>query len=65
MKIIIKSVESGWDTERVMELPEDEALVKSILRAVKRRTQPKASAQPPASPPEQPKMVEGTDHRAG
>ena len=65
MKIIIKSVESGWETERVMELPEDEALVKSILRAVIRRTQPKASAQPPASPPEQPKMVEGTDHRAG
>lgn len=65
MKIIIKSVESGWDTERVMELPEDEALVKSILRAVKRRTQPKASAQPPETPPKPPKVVEGAGHEEG
>ena len=27
MKIIIKSVESGWETERVVELPEDEGVV--------------------------------------
>lgn len=47
MKIIIKSIESGWDTERVVELPEDEGLVKAILRAVKRRTQPEVPAQSP------------------
>lgn len=65
MKIIIKSVESGWETERVVELPEDEGLVKAILRAVKRRTQPEVSAQPPASPPELPKAADGPDQRAG
>lgn len=37
MKIIIKSVEGGWETERRIELPEDESLVKSILRSVKRK----------------------------
>lgn len=37
MEIIIKSRENGWETERRMELPEDEGLVKSILRSVKRR----------------------------
>ena len=34
MKIIIKSVESGWDTERVMELPEDEAKIIRIHRTI-------------------------------
>ena len=33
MKIIIKSVESGWDTERVMELPEDEVPMKIAMGA--------------------------------
>ena len=65
MKIIIKSVESGWETERVVELPEDEGLVKAILRAVKRRTQPEVSAQPPASPPELPKAADGPDQGTG
>lgn len=38
MEIIIKSVENGWESQRRIELPEDEGLVKSILRIVKRRT---------------------------
>ena len=38
MEIIIKSQENGWETERRLELPEDEGLVKTILRSVKRRT---------------------------
>lgn len=42
MEIIIKSRENGWETERRMELPEDEGLVKSILRSVKKRTSPPA-----------------------
>lgn len=65
MEIIIKSVENGWNTERVMELPEDEALVKAILRAVKRRNQTKAPNQPPEPPPELPRAVDGSDHGAG
>lgn len=43
MLIIIQSRENGWETERRMELPEDEGLVKSILRSVKRRANPPAS----------------------
>lgn len=39
MLIIIKSVEAGWETERRIELPDDEGLVKVILRSVKRRRQ--------------------------
>lgn len=44
MEIIIKSRENGWETERRMELPEDDGLVKSILRSVKRRVNPPANA---------------------
>ena len=44
MLIIIKSRENGWETERRMELPEDDGLVKSILRSVKRRVNPPANA---------------------
>ena len=44
MLIIIRSLENGWDTERRMELPEDDGLVKSILRSVKRRVNPPANA---------------------
>ena len=44
MLIIIKSWENGWETERRMELPEDDGLVKSILRSVKRRVNPPANA---------------------
>ena len=39
-EIIIKSLENGWETERKLELPEDEGLVKSILRSVRRRVTP-------------------------
>lgn len=42
MEIIIKSRENGWETQRRLELPEDEGLVKSILRSVKKRTSPPA-----------------------
>lgn len=45
MEIIIKSRENGWETERRMELPEDDGLVKSILRSVKRRSSPPANAE--------------------
>lgn len=45
MLIIIKSRENGWETERRMELPEDDGLVKSILRSVKRRVNPPANAE--------------------
>lgn len=44
MEIIIRSRENGWDTERRLELPEDDGLVKSILRSVKRRTNPPTNA---------------------
>lgn len=44
MEIIIRSRENGWETERRMELPEDDGLVKSILRSVKRRTSPPQKA---------------------
>ena len=44
VEIIIRSRENGWETERRMELPEDEGLVKSILRSVKRRVNPPANA---------------------
>ena len=44
MEIIIRSLENGWATERKLELPEDEGLVKSILRSVKRRVTPSAKA---------------------
>ncbi len=37
MTIYIKSEENGWEVERQIELPNDEKLVKSILRSVKRR----------------------------
>ena len=40
MEIIIRNRENGWETERRLELPEDEGLVKSILRSVKRRVNP-------------------------
>lgn len=40
MEIIIRSWENGWETERRLELPEDDGLVKSILRSVKRRVNP-------------------------
>lgn len=65
MKIIIKSIESGWVTERVVELPEDEGLVKAILRAVKHRTQTKEPDQPPTSPPELSEVVDRSDQGAG
>lgn len=45
MEIIIKSRENGWETERRIELPEDDGLVKSILRSVKRRSSPSANAE--------------------
>ena len=44
MEIIIRSVENGWQTERRLELPEDDGLVKSILRSVKRRLNPPQTA---------------------
>ena len=44
MEIIIRSRENGWETERRMELPEDDGLVKSILRSVKRRVNPPQKA---------------------
>ena len=42
--IVIRSRENGWETERRMELPEDDGLVKSILRSVKRLGNPPANA---------------------
>ena len=52
MEIIINSRENGWETERRLELPEDERLVKSILRNVARRKgaegQPKQKGERPA-----------------
>lgn len=44
MEITIKSRENGWETERKMELPDDEKLVRSILRSVKRRLDPPKAA---------------------
>ena len=43
MLIIIKSVEAGWETERQIELPENEGLVKAILRSVKKCGQSRAA----------------------
>ena len=40
----IKSRENGWETERKVELPDDEKLVRSILRSVKRRLDPPKAA---------------------
>lgn len=44
MEITIKSRENGWETERKMELPDDEKLVRAILRSVKRHTDPPKAA---------------------
>ena len=60
MTIYIKSEENGWEVERQIELPNDEKLVKSILRSVKRRaTSPetagggiKPERKPQEAPPE-------------
>ena len=40
MLIYIKSGEAGWETERQIELPDDEKLVRAILRSVKRHLEP-------------------------
>ena len=44
MLIYIKSGEAGWEVERQIELPDDEKLVRSILRSVKRRLDPPEAA---------------------
>ena len=44
MLIYIKSGEAGWEVERQIELPDDEKLVRSILRSVKRRLDPSKAA---------------------
>ena len=44
MEIIIRSLENGWETVRRMELPEDDGLVTSIIRSVKRRVNPPETA---------------------
>ena len=44
MEIIIRSRENGWETERRMELPDDEKLIRAILRSVKRHTDPPKAA---------------------
>ena len=44
MLIYIKSGEAGWETERKMELTDDEKLVRAILRSVKRHTDPPKAA---------------------
>lgn len=44
MEITIKSRENGWETERKVELPDDEKLVKAIIRSVKRHTDPPKAA---------------------
>ena len=44
MLIYIKSGEAGWEVERKIELPDDEKLVRSILRSGKRRLDPPKAA---------------------
>ena len=44
MEIIIRSQESGWDVGRRIELPDDEKLVRDILRRVKRHMAPPKEA---------------------
>ena len=44
MLIYIKSGEAGWETERQIELPDDEKLVRAILRSVKRNLEPPKTA---------------------
>lgn len=44
MLIYIKSGEAGWEVERQIELADDEKLVRSILRSVKRRLDPPKAA---------------------
>ena len=44
MLIYIKSGEAGWEVVRQIELPDDEKLVRSILRSVKRRLDPPKAA---------------------
>lgn len=50
MEITIKSRENGWETERKMELPDDEKLLRAILRSVKRHTDPPKAAGGGADP---------------
>ncbi len=52
MLIYIKSGEAGWETERQIELPDDEKLVRAILRSVKRHLEPPktAGAKPQRAP---------------
>ena len=44
MLIYIKSGEAGWETKRQIELPDDEKLVRAILRSVKRHLEPPKTA---------------------
>ena len=37
MTIYIKSEENGWEVERQIDLPDDEKLVRSIVRSIKYR----------------------------
>ena len=37
MTIYIKSEENGWEVERQIDLPDDEKLVRSIMRSIKNR----------------------------
>ena len=44
MTIYIKSEENGWEVERQIDLPDDEKLVRSIMRSIKNRmASPKAA----------------------
>lgn len=44
MTIYIKSKEKGWEVERRIDLPDDEKLVRSIMRSVKNHTSPPKAA---------------------
>ena len=44
MTIYIKSEENGWEVERQIDLPDDEKLVRSIMRSIKNRMAPPKTA---------------------
>ena len=61
MTIYIKSEENGWEVERQIDLPDDEKLVRSIMRSIKNRmASPKAAGGgiEPKAPEDKPEEIQ-------
>lgn len=68
MTIYIKSEENGWEVERQIDLPDDEKLVRSIMRSIKNRmASPKAAGGgiEPKAPEDKPEEKRQPDVQEG